>query len=110
MGTRYTLNLNCVYCGILNNDIWYAPTSNCYTFCCTKCEKDNFIDENLKVKKIEKISIQDIKKGFLATTSLDWDSGELDQICKETFIGLTKGFESFKNGKWVKDGKKTKES
>jgi len=84
MGDRYDLNLNCVYCNFLNKEIWYAPTSDAYTFRCEKCNKINFITDDFKAKKLEDITLEDVKAGFVMTTIMSWSDEETDEICKET--------------------------
>lgn len=88
MGDRYILSLNCAYCDKKNDDIWYAPTSNSYTFKCQKCGKLNFIISNFGVKKIEDATLEDIKKGFEMTTNVAWKEEEIDEMCKETLNSL----------------------
>lgn len=90
MGDRYELQLNCIYCGELNEDIWYAPTSNSYTFKCEDCNKTNFITSDLKAKKIEEVTLQDIKEGFEMTTNANWTEEQIDEMCKRTLKEIKK--------------------
>ena len=60
MGDRYELDKECVYCGKLNQEIWFAPTCNSLTFKCEKCKKTNFITTDLDVKKLEEVTYEDV--------------------------------------------------
>lgn len=83
MGDRYDLNLKCAYCKELNKDVWYAPTCGSDTFICIKCKKRNFITYDFKTKKIEKITIKDVKDGFLENTNTSWTEEQIKRMCKE---------------------------
>lgn len=62
MGDRWFLQLNCAYCGKLNNPqndiepdgVYYAPSSGATTFRCDKCNKVNKIIESFKAIKYAK--------------------------------------------------------
>ena len=64
MGDRYELDLDCAYCKERNNDIWFAPTCNNFTFKCIKCKKVNYINSSLKAVKIEEVTLKDIEDSF----------------------------------------------
>ena len=82
MGERYTLNINCVYCGEKNEDVWYAPTCNFYTFKCKKCEKHNFITSDFYPKKVENVTEQEVYNAFVMATSVGWDDEERFRKCR----------------------------
>jgi len=84
MGDRYTFYPDCIYCNHTNEEVWYAPTCGVYTFKCEKCKKTNFITSDFTIKKIEDVTLQDIKDAFLMATSIDWDEEDIDRMCKET--------------------------
>ena len=88
MGDRYILSKKCVYCGELNEDIYYAPTSNFYTFDCEKCKKTNFIKSNMTIIKIEDAKLKDVKDGFEKTTMGMLKQEDINAMCKETFKRL----------------------
>jgi len=60
MGNRYELIRDCVYCGKTDDGVYYAPTCNFFTFTCEKCGRKNFITSDLKVKKMEEVTYEDI--------------------------------------------------
>ena len=82
MGDRYILDKNCVHCGKLVEDIWYAPTSSSYTFICEKCKKANFIKSNFEVIKIKDVKLKDIRDGFEMTTMGTLTEKQIDEACK----------------------------
>ena len=84
IGDRYELDLKCIYCNCENRRIWYAPTSDIYTFSCERCKKVNFITSNLKTKKVEDIVIGDVKEAFLMATNTIWSERDINEICKES--------------------------
>ena len=43
MGDRYIISLACAWCGAMNHDLYYAPSSNFTTFKCRECGKINKI-------------------------------------------------------------------
>lgn len=88
MGSRYYLKLDCAYCGELNKDVYYAPTSGFHTFNCGECEEKNFITPDHKSKKLEEATFEEFKEGFSLTTNRDLSEEELDRICRKEFEGL----------------------
>jgi len=54
MGSRYTLELNCAYCGELNPEVYYAPTCGFLSFKCQKCKEENWINQGFYPEKITK--------------------------------------------------------
>ena len=83
MGDRYDININCVYCNTLNKDVYYAPTCSSDVFKCRKCGKKNFINSNFKAVKIEDVTFEKIKEGFLNTTMGMLADKQIDRGCKE---------------------------
>lgn len=88
MGDRWTLKLNCVYCNHSNDKVYYAPTCNFYTFKCSKCKKENYIDSNHKANKIEDANLKDIREGFVSNTNGCWSDEEIDKMCRSTLKEL----------------------
>jgi len=62
--------------------VWYAPTCNCDTFTCEHCGKENFITSNFKPKKIEDVTLDDIKDGFLGATIGLLSDIEINKMCR----------------------------
>ena len=53
MGDKYEIDINCAYCGHLNEDVYYAPACDCETFICKNCGEENYIIPSFSaVKKI----------------------------------------------------------
>ena len=59
MGDRYWLQLNCAGCGeknpptddnLLEDGVYYAPSSGYMSFACHKCEKTNWIENTFTTK------------------------------------------------------------
>ena len=49
----YEIDINCAYCGHLNEDVYYAPACDCETFICKNCGEENYIIPSFSaVKKI----------------------------------------------------------
>lgn len=90
MGDRYELTKNCAYCNTKNSEIWYAPTSDSYTFKCEKCKRTNFIKSNFEAVKIEEATFEEIKNGFLNTTMGSLTDEEIDRCCDDTFEHIKK--------------------
>lgn len=91
MGLRFLLLLQCAHCNLLNDDVWYAPTSNADTFTCVKCAKTSFIitkNNDFKSKKLGEVTYEDVEQGFLAATSQDWSKEDLKRICEQRFNEL----------------------
>jgi len=83
MGDRYELELRCVYCNENNKNVWYAPTCSSDTFVCEKCKNINFITNDCKAKKIEDVTMEDIKLGFLENTNTSWTEEKVKEMCEE---------------------------
>jgi len=83
MGDRWYLDLKCVYCGNLNKDVWYSPTSSCDVFKCEKCKKTNFITGEHKVKRIEDVTKEEIAEGFSMNTNIAWTEKQIDKFAKD---------------------------
>ena len=88
IGDRYEIDKKCIYCGELNEDIWYAPTSSSYTFDCEKCGKTNFIKPDFSVIKVEDVTLQDVKEGFEMTTMGGLTEKQVNDNCKEYYQDL----------------------
>lgn len=91
MGTRHLLILPCAHCGVLNDEVWYAPTSNADTFICVKCAKTSFIvtvKSDFKTKKLSEVTLKDVEQGFLSATSQAWSKEDLKRICEQRFNEL----------------------
>lgn len=69
MGDRYELIRDCVYCGETEKEVYYAPTSGFITFKCEKCKKENFITSDLKVKKVEEITYDEVEDAISSTSN-----------------------------------------
>ena len=84
MGDRYELVRACVYCGKVDDEIWYAPTSGFITFKCEKCHKENFITSDLKVKKMEDMTYEDVYDAVSFTSNF-MDDKQVENYAKEMF-------------------------
>ena len=53
MGDRITIydSLKCAYCGKVQEEVYYAESSNFTTHKCEKCGKENLIAESYKLIK-----------------------------------------------------------
>lgn len=51
MGDRWTLNLRCDWCGEMNEDVWYAPSSDADSFNCGSCGLLNDIIQDFVARK-----------------------------------------------------------
>lgn len=91
MGDRFELVKDCVYCGTKKDDIWYAPTSGFYTFECVKCKKENFITQDFNVKKLEDVTLDDVRDAFLMSSNVSWSDEDLDRMCKDTLKQIKGG-------------------
>jgi len=87
MGDRYELNLNCEYCTTLN-EVWYAPTCNSDTFKCKECRKKNFVTSELEAKKVEDVTLDDIKEGFLMCSNASHPEERIKEICEDKLKAL----------------------
>lgn len=56
MGDRYILELRCDWCGEMNDEVWYAPSSNATDFVCRFCDKPNDIVHDFVAKKPTKVA------------------------------------------------------
>lgn len=52
MGDRWELHLRCDWCGEMNRDVWYAPSSNAESFVCQFCDMPNAIEQDFVARKI----------------------------------------------------------
>lgn len=52
MGDTYTIAIRCAWCGEMNEDVRYAPSSAVESFKCQYCEKPNEIIINFESKKM----------------------------------------------------------
>lgn len=50
MGDKYELNLECAWCGRLN-DVYYDSSSDTHKFSCVNCKRDNMIVQCFVGKK-----------------------------------------------------------
>jgi len=91
MGDRYELIKNCVYCGTLHEDVYYAPTCGFLTFTCDKCGKQNFIvhDSNFTVKKMEDITYDDIHNAISQASNM-MNEEQIKSCADETWNNLLK--------------------
>jgi len=60
MGDRYILDLKCSYCQTLNEEVYFAPTCNFFTFNCKNCKKTNFINSDFVAIKIKDVKYKDV--------------------------------------------------
>jgi len=61
MGDKYSdLFLACSSCGVVNGDIYFAPTSGFFTFHCYVCRDDNFICADFKCKNVQNVRLNDV--------------------------------------------------
>ena len=81
MGDRYYLAIQCKYCGLMNYEIYYAPTSSFDWFECENCKNHNFINSDLTAKKIEDITYKDVERGFLENTNAEWTEKQIKDFC-----------------------------
>ena len=70
MGERIILIRDCIYCGKTNDEIYFAPTCGFFTFKCEKCKKFNFITIDLKVKKVEDVTKDDVHQAISNASSM----------------------------------------
>ena len=89
MGDRYELIRNCIYCGKTDYEIWYAPTSGFITFKCEKCKKENFITSDLKVKKMEGLTYEDVEDAVSSASNM-MDDKQIKEYTKQLFKQLKK--------------------
>lgn len=83
MGDRYDIDVKCAYCKHINEDMWYAPTSNCDFFRCEKCKGMNFITAEFEAKKLTDTNVNDVRSGFCNATNASWSDEEIERMCKE---------------------------
>ena len=88
MGDRYELDLKCIYCGKENKEVWYAPTCNSDTFNCEFCKKKNFITSELKSKKSEEVTEEDVREGFEMCSNVHHPEERIKRICEEKIKNL----------------------
>ena len=88
MGDRYELIRNCVYCGETEEEVWYAPTCNSFGFICKKCKKYNFITTDLKVKKIEDVTYDDVY--WTVSNASNMMDEEMIKSCADDFYKTLK--------------------
>jgi len=85
MGDRYEITLDCAYCGTRNEEVWYAPTCGSDIFTCKECNKVNFIlfANPFSAKKLEEVTVEDVVRGFILTTTGSWSEDKIIQMCTE---------------------------
>ena len=89
MGDRFVLALNCCYCGELDDDVFYAPTSSSFTFTCEKCNGVNFIKSSLEPIKLEKVTENDIYYAISLTSNF-MNERQIKSMAKQTFRDILK--------------------
>ena len=91
MGDRYELIKDCVYCGALKEDIWYAPTCGFLTFICNKCGKENFIvsDKDFTVKKIADVTYDDVHSAISQASNM-MNEKQIEACANNTWNNLLK--------------------
>ncbi len=91
MGDRYDIVLRCAYCDWVN-DVWYAPTCGAEMFRCgyTICNKENFVTSEIKSKKVEDVTYEEVEEGFLMATSMSWSEEDIKRMCQERFEDIIK--------------------
>lgn len=89
MGDRYELVRNCIYCGEVEEEVYYAPTCGFLTFKCQKCGKENFITEDLKVKKMEDVTYDDVYWAVCNASNM-MDEKMIKRYARETFEKMNK--------------------
>lgn len=91
MGDRWELNVACAYCNKTQEElVWYAPTCGSETFKCEKCGKESFITSDLIPKKIEDVTLDDVKDGFCNATNAAWTDEQIDKMCKKKLRQIKK--------------------
>jgi len=71
MGERYYLTgKKCQYCEKVQEEVYFAPTSNITGFNCEKCDKENFITEDFHVMRLEDVSFVEVYRILLSTSNL----------------------------------------
>jgi len=89
MGDRFEMDIKCIYCGKVNYDIYYAPTSGFLDFTCTECGKSNFITSYLTVKKIKDVTRKDVYMAISDTANM-MSKKQIERCARDYFNGLKK--------------------
>ena len=95
MGDRYELSLRCAYCGELNEDVYYAPSSGFETFRCNRCNEINEIVMEFSAIKREDVKQQkedwerEIEKEDKMEDVHNHGVTSNTQECFRTFLGHT---------------------
>ncbi len=97
MGDRYIFKGECAYCGKEDDEIYYAPTSNFYTFKCEVCKKKSFIKPDFDIIKLEDLKYEDVVEGFEMTTSINWEEDKMEEMCTDIYNRLKGGLKNDKN-------------
>ena len=82
MGDRYYLSVICPYCGQMNNDVFYAPTSMMLDAKCAACKKRFFIAADFSAVKAEDWTIAKEKEAFKMASNFYTDE-EIDEMYKD---------------------------
>ncbi len=82
MGDRYYLQDDCPYCGVRNNDIYYAPTCGMLSHICDSCEKEFFVAADFTMVKKEDWTIDKEKEAFKMATNAFTDE-EVDEMYRK---------------------------
>jgi len=93
MGDRYYLTRECVYCGGINESIYYAPTCGIFTFDCEHCGRENFITAEFDVKELEEVTLEDVEEAFSMATNVDWSEKDFKEMCREFYENLRRRVE-----------------
>jgi len=107
MGDRYDLIRDCAHCGETEKDVWYAPTCNFFGFTCKKCKRYNFITTDLKVKKVDDVTYDDVYWAVNNASNM-MDEKQIKSCAQEFYDNLKKDelTEIMKEKmKMIKDGK-----
>ncbi len=49
-----------------------------------ECKKKNFITSDFAVKKIEDVTLENVRNAFLMTSNVCWEKEQLKEICEDT--------------------------
>lgn len=53
MGDRWTIDIDCKWCGQKNEEVWFAPSCDVETFVCEFCKKKNRVIETFRSEREE---------------------------------------------------------
>lgn len=61
MGDRFSIDIKCANCEVINNDVYYAESSGYMSFICKECKKINWITQRFVA---EIVSLEEEKRRY----------------------------------------------